>query len=629
MCGICGILNGSPDAPPQPALIRAMTESIVHRGPDDYGFHTDGPLAMGMRRLSIIDVEGGAQPMSSEDGTVTTVFNGEIYNFRELRRDLEARGHVFSNRSDTEVVVHGYEQWGLGVLSRLNGMYGLAIWDATRRQLLLARDPYGVKPLYYYWDGQRLLFGSEVRCILCDRDVPRDVDETMLEAFLSLTYVPSPFTAYRGIRRLPPGWALHAQPGEEPSLRRFWRSVPSAQVDGDEEALVERLRYLIERAVERQMVADVPVGALLSGGVDSGITTAVMSRVSSEPIDTFSVGFSGEYGFDELDAARDQARRIGSRHHEMKIDAEEYARFLPESVWYLEEPLAMGSTLAYYRVCQLARQHVKVVLTGQGADEPFAGYPRHLGARYGQMYRRLPARSRVALRKALSKVSGLERLRRAADSLDANPGTDRLLAIWRITDRDMSQRLLADGIGESSAVWDVVEEWRRDVSALDELNQMTYVDSRLSLADNLLIYGDKMSMATSLEARVPLLDLELMRFVEALPARYKIRGRVQKYLLKRAAEEWLPEAVLKAKKIGFAVPLDAWFRGDMRRPFEDLVLDRGSACTRYFQRETLIEMLSLHCAQRRDFSRTFLSLMVFEYWYQQFIRPSTLPFQLR
>ena len=417
MCGICGIYHFGSGRPADELLVREMTAVIRHRGPDDDGFYFDGPLGLGMRRLSIIALEGGAQPIAGESGAVVTVFNGEIYNFQSLRESLRSHGHTFRTRSDTEVIVHAFEQWGPGGFSKLNGMFGIAVWDSETRTLTLARDPYGGKPLYYHCDGDTLRFGSEIKSILCDDAVPREVDAVALDQFLSFTYVPSPATAFAGIQKVPPGFALVVDPGGV-RLRRFHRVVPRLLEGVGEQDLVERLQYLIEAAVRRQMVADVPVGALLSGGVDSTTTATIMSRLADRPIDTFTVGFTGDHGLDETAFARETARRIGSVHHEVIVSADEYAQFLPLSVWHLEELVATDSTLAYYRVCELARRSVKVVLSGQGADEPFAGYPRHLGERYGALYRGIPATvRRLALDPAIRRLPRNERLKRAVQSL--------------------------------------------------------------------------------------------------------------------------------------------------------------------------------------------------------------------
>ena len=386
MCGICGTYNYGRRAPADEATVRAMATSMIHRGPDDEGFHVAGPLALGMRRLSIIDLAGGAQPIANEDGTVVVISNGEIYNFRELRRELEAHGHVFATQSDTEVIVHGYEQWGVGAFARLNGMFATAVWDASDQQLVLARDVFGIKPLYYWDDGSAVAFASEIRALFCDPRVRRAVDLQGLYQFVSLTFVPSPRTAFEGVSKLAPGHLLICDGGGVRS-RRFQRSTPEPLV-ASEEAVVVHLQEAIARAVERQMVADVPVGVMLSGGTDSAAVASIMTQVAGGPIQSFTVGFAGEFARNELQAARWTAERLQTTHRDIVVSNDDFADFLPKSVRYLEEPIATSSALPFCKVCQLAQQHVKVVLTGQGADEPFAGYPRHLGERYGATFRK-------------------------------------------------------------------------------------------------------------------------------------------------------------------------------------------------------------------------------------------------
>ena len=480
MCGICGIYHFGSGQPADEALVREMADVIRHRGPDDDGFYFDGPLGLGMRRLSIIDLEGGAQPIAGESGAVVTVSNGEIYNFQSLRRTLESCGHTFRTRSDTEAIVHTFEQWGIGGFARMNGMFGLAVWDAASRTLVLARDPYGVKPLYYHCDGRTLRFGSEIKSILCDEAVPREVDFNALDRFLSFTYVPSPATAFAGIEKVPPGFALVVD-SYGVRLRRFHKVVPHLLQDVEERDVVERLQHLIEAAVRRQMVADVPVGALLSGGVDSTTTATIMSQLADRPIDTFTVGFGGEYGQDETAFARETAGRIGSCHHEVTVSADEYAEFLPLSVWHLEDLVATDSTLAYYRVCELARRSVKVVLSGQGADEPFAGYPRHLGERYGALYRGIPeSLRRVAIDPAIRRLPRNERLKRAVQSLGAADPAERMVAVWNTLDEDLKCRLFRPGTRVPADAGSMIDLWRGEIGHLDGLSQMLYVDARLS-----------------------------------------------------------------------------------------------------------------------------------------------------
>jgi asparagine synthase (glutamine-hydrolysing) len=618
MCGVCGIYRYGTGEPADELLLRKMTASLIHRGPDDDGFHVDGPLALGMRRLSIIDLEGGSQPIWNESGRIAVVSNGEIYNFRELQRELEAHGHVFRTRCDTEVIVHAYEQWGLSGLARLNGMFGLAVWDAERRRLVVARDPFGIKPVYHWDNGRTLLFGSEIRAILCSSEVQREVDPQALEDLVDFTYVPAPRTAFSGIRKLLPGHALvYDEAGGR--IERFYRRVPTPRAASSGEELVEELQEAIAAAVRRQMVADVPVGAMLSGGIDSATIAAVMTESAGAPIDTFTVGFGDGFREDELDVARAAARRLGSRHHEIVISSDEYADFLPHSIWHLEEPAATTSTLAFFRVSALAREHVKVVLTGQGADEAFAGYPRYLGERYGHLYRAMPDPLRRAMVPLVERLPRNEQLKRAARSLGADDPAERMRRVYRVVDERLKRALLQEWAGDGP---EGLETWQADVAGLDGLDAMLYVDARTSLADNLLLYGDKMSMAVSLEARVPFLDLELMHLAESIPAKLKIKRLTQKRIFKRAIARWVPPRVIGRRKVGFSTPVDAWLRGPLRTQLEERLLSEGAACRAHFRPDTVRRMIEEHATGRHDHKRILFSLLTFELWHEQFIAPS-------
>ena len=522
------------------------------------------------------------------------------------------------------MIVHGYEEWGFNVLERLNGMFGLAIWDSRDKALLLARDPFGVKPLYYRDVAGTLLFGSEIRAILAYPAVPRAVDLQALDQYLDLTYVPSPGTAFKDISKLPPGHALWCT-SDGTILRRFSDSSPEEQLREPESAIIERLRAAIETAVTRQMVADVPIGVMLSGGVDSSTVATIMARAAGAPIETFTVGFSGDFVSNELREARETAARLGANHHEVVVSADEFADFLPRSIWYLEEPVATASTLAFHKVCELAHEHVKVVLTGQGADEPFAGYSRHLGEYYGRFYRTLPSdlRKRV-VEPALLRLPRNERVKRAARSLGETDIGTRHSAVYSTMDPHSRRGLWREQPASDGESWPAVR-WRDDVQCLDGLSQMLYVDARTSLPDNLLLYGDKMSMSVSLEARVPFLDLELMRLVESIPPNLKIRGLTQKSVLKKAVSSWVPPSTISRKKIGFATPVDQWFRGEWRSRTSDLLLASDSACTHFFRPEVVRRMLDDHAKGVQDHKRLLFSLLTFELWYQQFIRPSSWP----
>jgi len=624
MCGISGIFNYSDVKPVPRFMSQNMNDVLTHRGPDDQGFYAcdKAGIALNHRRLSIIDLERGHQPMSNEDETIWIVFNGEIYNFKDLRHELESFGHIFRTNSDTEVIIHSYEQWGYDTFSRLNGMYAFALWDERKRTLILARDPFGIKPLYY-WDNRRtLVFASEIKAILSHPEVNPEVDLKALDDFFTFTFVPSPRTAFSGIKKLLPGHALICnQYGS--SLLYFYRKEPYLFSGRSEKELIEELRDKIFSAIKRQMISDVPIGVFLSGGTDSTTVAEIMTKVTGGPIKTFTVGFSENFVDNELDAARATSLRIGSQHRDIVISADEYADFLPKSILYLEEPIATTSTLAYYKISQLAREQVKVVLTGQGADEPFAGYPRHFGERYGSLYRALP----MCLRKRIiaplvEKLPRNEQLKRAVRSLGIKNDVERMIQVYTIFGLPLKQQLYRDCLLREAGnnICDTVRLWYEDVAGLDGLSQMLYIDSRFSLADSLLLYGDKLSMAVSLEARVPFLDLELMEFVESIPPNLKIKGKTQKYILKKAISKWIPNEIITRRKIGFNTPVDGWFRGELHGFVKDRLFSPDSACNEFFNIKTIQTMLEDHTSGHQDYKRALFCLLTFEIWYDQFIK---------
>jgi len=623
MCGICGIYNYKSAEPVNASLLARMTRLMEHRGPDDEGLHLDGPVGMGFRRLSIIDLSGGAQPMSSENDRLWIVFNGEIYNFQDLRPALEQQGHQFKTRSDTEVILHTVEQhgWRAG-LSQLNGMFGLCIWDAARREMILARDAFGVKPVYYYDDGQRLIFGSDIKPILACPDVPRQVDLAALDEYLTFRFVPAPATLFKNIHKLPPGYALICdQNGSR--LERYYCVPPQIQKGRSEQEYIEGLQFHIEQAVRRQMISDVPIGVMLSGGVDSSTIATLMAQASSQPIKAFTVGFGGGFAKDEITPAREVAQRLGAEHSEVLISADEYFDFLPKFLWYSEEPTATSSALAFHYVCKLASQQVKVVLVGQGADEPFGGYHRHLAERYGQWYRNIPAGLRqVTLDAAINGLTRNERLKRIPRTAGVTDDLERLTREYTIFDVGLKERLYRPGLGLLGGELpgkSAVARWQADVAGLDGLAQMQYIDARLSLPDWLLLYGDKMAMATSLEARVPFLDLDLMKYAESIPSGLKIQNGQRKALLKKAVQRWIPQEVIRRPKVGFETPMDSWLQSKLEGKVRELLLAPNSGCSQYFDPQAIARMLEQHRSRQEDYSNHLLILILFEIWHQQFI----------
>lgn len=622
MCGITGKFNYSNSEPIDSNTASEMVKVITHRGPDDEGFYFNQMknLFLGHRRLSIIDLSTGHQPISNENGTIWIVFNGEIYNFPELRRELISLGHNFKTNSDTEVIIHAYEQWNVDSFSKLNGMYAFALWDENKQELIIARDPFGIKPVYYFNNNKTFIFGSEVKSLLKNTEVTRDVDTGALYNYFTFTYVPSPYTVFKDIFKLKPGYYISVS-SQGVNTKRFYTNTTTSINYINEDDIVSQLQEHIFNAVKRQMISDVPIGAMLSGGVDSSTVATIMSQISNQSIKTFTVGFENDYELNELKDAKYIADKIGSEHYELVVSSEDYKDLLPFSVWHMEEPVATGSILAYYMICKLAASKVKVVLTGQGADEPFAGYPRHLGEYYGKYYRSIPYSLRkYLLNPLIFSLKRNEQLKRAAFSLEEPVTEKRFLKIYSTLQSEITQKLfIKNGFDWESITLNAIEDWQKDTTEFDDLNKLLYSDSRLSLPDNLLLYGDKMAMAVSLEARVPFLDLELMKFVESIPSKFKINGFTQKYLLKKAVRKWIPEDVIKKKKIGFATPIDNWFQSELKGEIEERLLSEGSAIRKYLDALTIKKMIDDHSSKKEDYKRPLLSFLTFEIWHEKFI----------
>ena len=616
------MLRRGDEGAPLGEWVEAMCRQMVHRGPDDEGTYSSGGIGMGMRRLSIINVGGGHQPMSNEDDTVWVVFNGEIYNHRELRAELEAQAHVFRTQCDTEVIVHAYEQWGDDCFLHFNGIFGIALWDEARHKLVLARDHFGVKPLYYYEGGGRVVWASEIKAMLVVPGVPCAPELAALDAFLVFGSVPSPDTMFCGIRKLPPGHRLVCV-NSKTRLERYFRPSELAPPALSEAEWIESLQLRFEAAVHRQMVSDVPIGALLSGGVDSAMVVAVMAGVVSRPIKTFTVGFKDGCDSDERADAAASARLFGTEHHEIVLDHLDYTDLIGKIVWQLDEPVATPSALAMYCVCHLAQRHVKVALTGQGADEPMAGYPRYYGERYGFLFRQLPNwMRRGVLRPAVDALPRNDRAKRAVRSLGLADPAERFAAEYAIFTPELRGRLWLEEFQKQcdpSRGVGTVRYWLEGTGAKGSLGQMTFVDARLALADDLLLYGDKVSMAASIEARVPFLDLQFMEAAESLPANLKIRGLTRKYLHKKVAAKWLPPEVIFRRKRGFVTPIDKWFRSELSGYVAEMLTGENSACSRYFHRPVIKELLHDHVVGGQDYRRHLFALLTFELWHRLFI----------
>lgn len=618
MCGICGLYHFRTDQRAEPATVQGMARAIAHRGPDDEGFHFDGPLGLGFRRLSIIDLAGGHQPMSDAEETTWVVFNGEIYNFKELRRELESHGHVFRTRSDTEVIVHGYKQWGSGVLHRLNGMFGLAIWDARRRKLVVARDSTGIKLIYYRIDGGTLAFGSELRAVLAALPQRPAVDPTAMNLFLRYRYTPSPLTLYEGVRKLAPGTMLVVEDGstrvERWHKHRPQRPSPSMHDAEATEALLE----VYKRALERHLIADVPVGLLLSGGIDSGLLLGLMNLYGKE-WPTYTVGYGkSAYKDDEITDAAETARLFGARHSEVELSRDTFEHALPRIVSILEEPVAASSIVPMFYVCERARRDVKVALVGQGPDELFAGYTRHLGVQYGAQWRRLPGWLRSSLGAGIARLPRNEALKRGVYALDTDDPLQRYRNVFSLMPGDEVDAFFRDGLlpaGTGERLLDFWQDLRPEMEGADELGAFQVLEIRSSLPDELLMYADKISMAHGLEVRVPYLDKEVVEFAQALPAAFKVRWGQRKWLHRRVSERFLPKEILARKKRGFAVNVvDQWFDSSMDSKLSGYLLDGTSLMFEFLRPQAVSHLLDEHRSGRRDNHKMLFSLVVLEEW---------------
>ena len=619
MCGICGVVSASGSVDPE--RVARMSSTLVHRGPDSSGEFADGTAALAARRLSIIDLETGDQPIANENGTMHVVQNGEIYNYRELRRELERAGHRFRTHGDTEVILHMYELHGDRFAERLRGMFAIAIWDAPRRRLVLARDRFGIKPLYYAAAEGELAFASELRAF------PRgEIDLDALEAFLAFNSIPAPLTIFRSVRKLPAGHLLVWDDGET-RIERYARPAPAPATDvrNDEEAeLVEELRARMRDSVRAHLVSDVPVGVLLSGGVDSSLLAALAAQEMSEPLRTFSIGFE-ERSFDELGDARLVARRYGTDHHELVLRPDA-ARLLPALADAFDEPFADSSSLPTYLVSQLAASHVKVALSGEGGDELFGGYYTYaadlLAARVGALARmarplveRLPSSNAKA-----SFDYRAKRFVRAAHlpPLERHHG-------WKEIFSPEARAELTGRRCDFDPV-DLLRARYEETADADELARLQDVDFGIYLVDDLLVKTDRASMAHSLEARVPYLDTVVTNLAFALPTRHKVRRLAKKVLLRKAAEPLLPRRIAYGKKRGFSIPAAAWLRGELVPFARDTLSPERLRRQGYFRPEAVARVLDDHLAGREDLSRQLWGLLAFTLWHERHVeRTPTAP----
>lgn len=627
MCGICGRLESDRARPAESDLVRRMTRRLQHRGPDGSGVFVSGPVALGHTRLSIIDLNTGGQPIANEDETVWIVYNGEVYNFPELRAGLVRRGHRFRSTTDTEVIVHLYEELGVDCVKQLRGMFAFAIWDERRQALFCARDRVGIKPFYYCETGTGLVFGSEIKALLCDPAVPRDVDPLAIDDFLSFSYVPGERTLFRAIRKLPPGHVLWAQDGTV-TRRQYWDlAFPSAPVELSFADACRELRTRVQTTVREHMIADVPVGVLLSGGVDSTVVLGCAAQETSRRMQTFTVGFDGADFADERPFARLAAEQFGAEQHAITLTPQDFSGFLTRYVWQMEEPVYEPPAVALHFVSELARRHVKVVLSGEGGDEAFGGYHNYRNLLWLEGLKRgLGSRGSRLLSGALgpaSRLPGLARLAKYAPLLRtplssyyysrrSTPFTHFASVRSELYTGEQLHRCHAHRPGA------LVDRLFATVRDTGPLSQMLYVDTKTWLPDDLLVKADKMTMANSLELRVPLLDHALLEFAAALPPSYKVKGAETKRILKAAFADVIPPEIRHRKKVGFPVPVARWLRTDLREFVTGQLLDSRALGRGYFRRGA-VERLLADCFAGRPRTTEVFSLLALELWHQRFV----------
>jgi asparagine synthase (glutamine-hydrolysing) len=633
MCGICGKVNFDRDNPVSQSLLKAMTDAIVHRGPDDDGYYFSGQVGLGFRRLAIIDLAGGHQPLCNEDGTVWIAFNGEIYNYQDLREQLIAKGHVFRTKSDTETIVHLYEEEGEAGIQSLRGMFAFAIWDQKERKLLVARDRIGIKPLYYGMTKNAVLFGSEMKAILQDPEISREIATPIIDRFLSFGYVPGEETLFKSIKKLPPGSLMVVKDGRL-EIKQYWDLHFSQKAIGVKEA-EEQLLEILEESVRLHMISDVPVGFLLSGGVDSTAMLSLAARKTDRQVSSFTVGFADSHVTDERPYARLAAKRYGSEHHEITVSSKEFLDFIPRYVWHMEEPVCEPPAVALYYVSKLARQFVKVLISGEGGDEAFAGYPNYRAISLIESIKQGAGSLTGTLAGSLSLLNRVLRWNRVGNYLPLMEvpfesyyysRTSNPFRFFNAHYKDMYTGDFGSTINKEYSVLPATRLLRQNRTD-DVLSRMLYVDTKTWLPDDLLVKADKMTMANSVELRVPLLDHKLLEFAATLPSNFKVHGTETKYIAKRALRKEIPKEIIERKKVGFPVPYEQWMRNELRGSFSSILLDREALGRGYFNKHSVEKLLHDNYTSGTHAKEVF-SLVVLELWHREFLtdrRTSSLP----
>lgn len=632
MCGICGIARTDSGGPISSSLVAAMCETLAHRGPDDQGVHTEKNVGLGARRLSIIDLEKGHQPLSNEDGTHWISHNGEVYNFPALREELLSRGHTFRTKTDTETILHCYEEWGEDFVQRLRGMFACAVWDGREEKLILVRDRIGIKPLYYtLLEDKSLVFGSELKAILTHPRVKRSLDPKALDLYLTLEYVPAPLSIFRNISKLPAGCLLVYKKGET-RLKKYWdidpQEIPASRVSRSKlNSLLDELYALLEESVRLRLISDVPLGAFLSGGIDSSSIVGMMHESGASPIKTFSIGFE-DATYDELPHARRVAQKFQTEHQEFVLKPKAL-ELTDKLIYHLDEPFGDFSIFPTFLVSQMARDHVKVILSGDGGDELFGGYEHYQAQKLSRppipfLFRRILNPIIRMIPPSQKKKGAWNKFRRFGQGFENHPGYRHLRWMMFLTEKNKSSLYtpeLQEAMEGIKPVY-AVPPFRDLFSASDHfdgLNREFFVDLKAYLADDILVKVDRMSMATSLETRVPILDHKIVEFANSLPANLKLKGHTSKWILKKTMERLLPLQNIYRKKEGFSIPIKHWLRTDLKELMCDYLNAQRIRAEGLFRYEFIENMIDRHLEQRENYSHQLWALLVFEIWRENYL----------
>lgn len=619
MSGICGIFSYRKKKPVDRTLIRKMSDLLAHRGPDAEGFYfdDDNGIGFGHRNLLIIDLVTGNQPMNNEDNSISVICDGRIYNYKELRKRLIGEGHTFTTMSDTEVIIHAYEEYGIDCLRRFNGIFAFALWDKREKSLFIARDQVGVKPIYYFASSKNVVFSSEIKSILLHPEYTKDMDFEALDLFLTYRQTPSPKTLFKGINKIRPGCYLHIKDGEV-CTKSYWNYVPEIISKKSGKDWIFLLHEYLEKAISRQMVGDVPISLSLSGGVDSSTILAIMQKFSEEKVKCFTIGFEDNKKYDEVENAKTVANLFSADINAKVVSSIDYEKYFDKYIWHLEEPIGNESALAYYFVATLAKEsNIKVLLNGQGPDELFGGYGRYLGERYHYLVNLIPNFSKRRIYKTVKN----EQIRRAVRALSEKNELERFLLIYSIFFPEERKCLYNETIRKKiyfDRTKDCLAYFIDKIPELPSLNKMFYIDTRFSVPDNILLAEDKMAMAASVEARVPYLDIEFLELAEKIPYRYKIKGNQYKYIFKKMALNWLSRGFVYKKKIGFNNPMEKWLRKEFVGKFDELIKSKGSFTNTYFNRNYVEAIFKSHIEGKNNFMRHLFLIISLEQWYKKF-----------